>query len=222
MIVGDDWARDRMRAHVEESARVARQLADACGEDILRVAATMADTFRAGGKVLLCGNGGSAADCQHVAAELVSRLTADFARPGLPALALTTDTSFLTAYANDCGYDGVFARQVQALGKSQDLLIGISTSGGSANVLHAVRAARGIGMRTVALIGEGGALRDVSDITISIPSTFTQYVQEAHLMVEHILCDLVERHLFGLLGAAQGAREAWESMRGDARGDELA
>jgi len=195
-----DWPRDRMRAHVNGSVQVARRIVDSCGESILQAADTMTETFRAGGKVLLCGNGGSAADCQHMAAELVSRLTADFVRPGLPAIALTTDSSFLTAYANDCGYDGVFARQIQALGRPGDLLIGISTSGGSSNVIHAVRAARGIGMRTVALIGAGGALAELADVTIAIPSTFTQYVQEAHLMVEHILCDLVERHLFGAEG----------------------
>ncbi len=176
--------------------QVARQVGDACGVDILRVVDAMTEVFRAGGKVLLCGNGGSAADCQHMAAELVSRLTADFVRPGLPAIALTTDSSFLTAYANDCGYAGVFARQAQALGRPGDLLIGISTSGGSANVVHAVRTARGLGMRTVALIGADGVLAEMADIAIAIPSTHTQYVQEAHLMVEHILCDLVERHLF--------------------------
>src|SRR5438105_13433847 len=105
---------------------------------IARAASIITDAFRAGGKLLLCGNGGSAADCQHVAAEFVSRLTRDFDRPGLPAIALTTDTSFLTAYTNDVGFDGVFARQVQALGKPGDVLLAISTSGTSANVLRAV------------------------------------------------------------------------------------
>ena len=101
------------------------------------------EAFRSGGKLLLCGNGGSAADCQHMAAEFVSRLTKDFERPGLPAIALTTDTSFLTAYTNDCGFEGVFARQVQALGRPGDVLLGISTSGNSANVIQAVEVARG-------------------------------------------------------------------------------
>jgi len=210
-----DWPRERMRTHVAESARVARQLVDACGDAILAAADALAATFRAGGKALLCGNGGSAADCQHMATEFVSRLTVDFVRPGLPALALTTDTSFLTAYANDCGYDGVFARQVQALGKPEDLLIGISTSGASANVVHAVRAARRIGMRTVVLIGAGGALRELADIAIAVPSTSTQYVQEAHIMVEHILCDIVERRLFGQQG--DGPADARGPARGDVR-----
>jgi D-sedoheptulose 7-phosphate isomerase len=147
--------------------------------------------------VLLCGNGGSAADCQHTAAELVSRLTSDFERPGLPALALTTDTSFLTAFANDYGFEGVFARQVQALGTPSDLIIGISTSGNSANVLRALEAARQIHMRTIALTGKGGRLAELADLTIAVPSTRTQCIQEAFLAIEHVLCDLTERHVFG-------------------------
>jgi len=192
------WPRDRMQTHIQESVEVARRLVESCGDDMLRAADALTETFRAGGKLLLCGNGGSAADCQHMATELVSRLTIDFERPGLPAIALPADSSYLTAYANDCGYDGVFARQVQALGKPGDLLIGISTSGGSANVVHAVRAARGADIRTIALIGGGGILQELADIAIAVPSTFTQYIQEAHLVIEHILCDIVERQLFGL------------------------
>jgi len=198
------WPRDRMRTHIQESVEVARQLVESCGDDTLRAADALTETFRAGGKLLLCGNGGSAADCQHMATELVSRLTIDFERPGLPAIALPADSSYLTAYANDCGYDGVFARQVQALGKPGDILIGISTSGGSANVVRAMRAARQVGIRTIALIGGGGILQELADIAIAVPSTFTQYIQEAHLVIEHILCDIVERQLFGLPGGATG------------------
>ncbi len=197
------WPRERMLTHMQESAEVMGQLAESCGDDILRAADAITETFRGGGKLLLCGNGGSAADCQHMAAEFVSRLTIDFERPALPALALTTDSSFLTAYANDCGYDGVFARQVDALGKPGDILIGISTSGGSSNVVHAFRSARGAGIRTIALIGERGVLREAADIAIAVPSTFTQYIQEAHLAIEHILCDIIERQLFGLRGEAR-------------------
>lgn len=194
------WPRKRLLAHLRESAEVARRMTDECADAILAGAALMAETFRAGGKILLCGNGGSAADAQHVAAELVSRLTADFVRPGLPAVALTTDTSFLTAYANDCGFDGIFARQVQALGKAGDLLIGISTSGNSRNVIQAVEAARQATMRVLVLTGQGGRLAAMADVAIAVPSTHTQYIQEAHLAVEHILCDLAERHLFGQSG----------------------
>lgn len=194
----DSWPRDRLQAHFRESAEVIRCIGDVCADAILRAALMMTETFRSGGKILLCGNGGSAADCQHMAAELVSRLTVDFERPGLPAIALTTDTSFLTAFANDCGYDGIFARQVQALGKAGDLLIAISTSGNSSNVLQAVRAAQAAEMRTIALTGRSGHLVEIADVAIAVPSTSTQYVQEAHLGIEHILCDLVERHLFGV------------------------
>jgi D-sedoheptulose 7-phosphate isomerase len=204
-----DWPDNRLQAHFLESAEVTRQVLEQCSEAILGAAQVMADTFRSNGKVLLCGNGGSAADCQHVAAELVSRLTLDFQRPGLPAIALTTDTSFLTAFANDCGFDGIFARQVQALGRAGDLLIGISTSGNSANVVHAVAAAQRAGMRTIALTGAGGRLTVLADLTVAVPSRNTQYIQEAHLVIEHILCDLVERHLYGLTDA-----EGHEQTRG--------
>src|SRR5215207_8538246 len=126
-----------VRAQLQASANAKARAADACANDIVQAAALIADAVTAGGKILLCGNGGSAADCQHMAAEFVSRLTADFARPAIAAIALTTDTSFLTAYANDVDFEGVFARQVEALGRSGDVLIGISTSGNSKNVLRA-------------------------------------------------------------------------------------
>lgn len=200
MDAGNTWPRERMLTHIQESMEITRRLVERCGDDIVRAADAISETFRGGGKLLLCGNGGSAADCQHVAAEFVSRLTIDFERPALPAIALTTDSSFLTAYANDCGYDGVFARQVDALGKPGDVLVGISTSGGSSNVVHAFRSARTVQVCTIALIGDGGALRALADIAIAVPSAFTQYVQEAHLVIEHILCDIVERQLFGLQG----------------------
>ena len=131
-----------------------------------------------------------------MAAEFVSRLTKDFERPGLPAIALTTDTSFLTAYANDVGFEGVFARQVQTLGKPGDVLIGISTSGNSPNVIRAVEAALAANIHTIALTGSGGRLAEIGDVVISVPSANTQHIQEAHLAIEHIVCDLVERCLF--------------------------
>jgi len=131
-----------------------------------------------------------------MAGEFVSRLTKDFERPGLPAIALTTDTSFLTAFANDCGFEGVFERQVQALGKAGDVLIGISTSGNSTNVIRAVEAAMAAEIRTIVLTGSGGRLAEMADIAISVPSVNTQYIQETHLAIEHILCHLVERDVF--------------------------
>lgn len=187
----------KVRAHLLESAEVKREIAEKCIDSILTAANLIVDTFRSGGKVLLCGNGGSAADCQHVAAEFVNRLTVDFERPGLPAIALTTDTSFLTAFANDCGFEGVFERQVRTLGKPGDVLIGISTSGNSTNVIRAVEAARAANMRTIVLTGSSGRLAGMANVAISVPSANTQYIQEAHLAIEHILCGLVERYLFG-------------------------
>ncbi|MCL4370463.1 MAG: SIS domain-containing protein [Chloroflexi bacterium] len=189
---------ERVHAHLLESAEVKRQVARECEDSIVAAACLIADALRSGGKVLLCGNGGSAADCQHMAAELMSRLTIDFDRPGLPAVALTTDSSFLTAFANDCGFDGLFERQVQALGKPGDVLIAISTSGNSANVLRAMEAAGSLGMGSVALTGGGGhRLAGTATVAIRVPSQNTQYVQESHLAIEHIVCDLVERYLFG-------------------------
>jgi len=187
---------ERARACLIESAEVKRLVVENCLDSIVSAAELIAGAFRSGGKVLLCGNGGSAADCQHMAAEFVSILRRDFERPGLPAIALTTDTSFLTAYANDFGYEGVFARQVEALGKAGDLLVGISTSGNSVNVIRAVESAHRIGMRTVALTGRGGKLPGIADVAVSVPSADTQHIQEAHLAIEHVICELVERHLF--------------------------
>jgi len=172
-------------------------VAEKCLDSILAAAHLIADTFRSGGKVLLCGNGGSAADCQHMAAEFVSRLATDFERPGLPAIALATDTSFLTAFANDFGFEGLFERQVQVLGKPRDALIGISTSGNSTNVIRAVEAARAADMQAIVLTGNSGRLAEVASVAISVPTANTQYIQEAHLAIEHILCALVECYLFG-------------------------
>jgi D-sedoheptulose 7-phosphate isomerase len=187
----------QVRSYLAESGEVKRLTAAACAEGIASAADVIAEAFRSGGKLLLCGNGGSAADCQHMAAEFVSRLTKDFERPGLPAIALTTDTSFLTAYTNDCGYEGVFARQVQALGRARDVLLGISTSGNSANVIQAMELARGLGLKSVALTGAGGRLAKLADVAIAVPCEDTQHIQEAHLAIEHLLCLLVEQALFG-------------------------
>ena len=171
-------------------------MVEVCMGSIILAAALVANAFRNDHKVLLCGNGGSAADCQHMAAEFVSRLTKDFERRALPAIALTTDTSFLTAHSNDASFDSVFERQVEALGCAGDVLVGISTSGNSDNVIRAVEAACGAQMRTIALTGNQGVLREKVDIAISVPSDRTDYIQECHLAIEHIVCGLVERELF--------------------------
>jgi phosphoheptose isomerase len=186
----------RVRGHLLESADVTRSAAEDLAAPIVAAADLIAAAFRGGGKVLLCGNGGSAADCQHLAAEFVNRLTKDFERPGLPAMALTTDTSVLTALANDAGVEEIFVRQVQAFGRPGDVLIAISTSGASSNVLRAVDAAHAAGLRTIALTGRTGRLSRTATVSIAVPSDASHHIQEAHLAIEHILCDLVERELY--------------------------
>ena len=148
------------------------------------------------GKLLVCGNGGSAADSQHLVAEFVSRLTVD--RPALRAIALTTDSSILTAIGNDYSYDNVFERQVEALGMRGDILLAISTSGNSRNCVKALRLARTMGLHTIAFTGhQGGEMAEIADINVIIPSSVTMNIQEAHLMLEHIFCMVVERCYFG-------------------------
>lgn len=191
--------------HLRESARVKEQLVEQCSEQILDAADRITQAFRSGNKLLLCGNGGSAADCQHLAAEFTSRLTSDFVRPGLPALALTTDTSFLTAYTNDFDFEGVFARQVEVLGRPGDVLVGISTSGNSPNVVLAIKTAQRLGLTTISLTGSGGCLQELADVSIAVPSTRTQHIQESHLAVEHLICHFVERALFGESGLTSKA-----------------
>lgn len=169
------------------------------GEAIIGLAREMMKTIRRGGKILLFGNGGSAADAQHLAAEFVNRFLIN--RRPMAALALTTDSSVLTSIGNDFSFDEIFVKQVQALGKPEDLALGISTSGGSVNVLKALEAARGIGMVTAALTGglagDGGPVGRAADIVLNVPSDKTPHIQEAHLWVEHLLCELVEREIFG-------------------------
>lgn len=197
-----DNVRQIIETRLLESNAVRSQVFQRCADDIVRAAEVIAQAFYDGSKLMLCGNGGSAADCQHLAAEFVSRLSKNFERRALPALALTTDTSFLTAYTNDFGYEGIFARQIEAFGQRGDVVLGISTSGSSGNVVKAFEKARALGCVTVALIGKGGSLREIADVTISIPSDNTQYIQECHLSVEHIVCELVEQMLFARPGAS--------------------
>jgi D-sedoheptulose 7-phosphate isomerase len=168
-------------------------------EDIIgtltRAGALTAAQMKAGNKLLVAGNGGSAADAQHLVGEFVVRLTVD--RPALPAIALTTDSSILTAAGNDYGYDYVFARQVEALGRPGDVFLGISTSGNSKNIVKALEAAKEIGLYTIGLSGNGGgAMLELCDMNIVIPSSTTMNIQESHLALEHIFCMLVERYYF--------------------------
>lgn len=188
--------RHQIITQLEESADIKRQTITAALDTIETAAQMLIDCYQAGGKVLLCGNGGSAADAQHLAAELVMRLKLE--RPAIPALALTTNTSLLTAIGNDYKYELVFVRQVEAFGRPGDVLIAISTSGDSENVIKAVEFARVEGIKSLALTGEkGGRLAEKVDLAIKIPSTNVQRIQECHITVGHILCELIESALFG-------------------------
>jgi D-sedoheptulose 7-phosphate isomerase len=185
-------------AQLEESAEVKRQTIITAVDSIEAAAQMLIDCYRAGGKVLLCGNGGSAADAQHLAAELISRLKLE--RAAIPALALTTNTSLLTAIGNDYKYDLVFVRQVEAFGRAGDVLIAISTSGESENVIKAVEFSRVQGIKSIALTGaKGGRLAEKVDLAIKIPSDNVQRIQECHITVGHILCELIESALYGTI-----------------------
>jgi len=178
---------------LRESIRTKEQVLEQLVPVIDRVAALLIEALEGGHKLLLFGNGGSAADSQHIAAELVGKLLVR--RRALPAIALTTDTSNLTALGNDFGYESVFERQVEALGQKGDVAIGISTSGNSPNVLKAIQTARRMGLRTVALSGRGGGtLGGQVEHALLVPSDNTQRIQESHITIGHILCELIEAH----------------------------
>jgi len=181
-----------------ESAETKTKILKECKSDILKAVELLVNCFKNGNKLLLCGNGGSAADCQHIATELMIRLSHHIQRPALPAIALTTDTSNLTAGGNDIGFENVFARNVEGLGNKGDLLLAISTSGNSPNVIKAVEMAHKKGMKVISLLGgNGGKLKPLVDIPIVIPSSNTQRIQEGHITVAHIICELVEETLYG-------------------------
>ena len=204
--------KDEARRQLLDSAEVKRRAADWCSDAIGRAAEAIADSLGRGGKLLVCGNGGSAADAQHIAAELVGRLRPGQDRPPLSAIALTTDTSVLTALGNDYGFQFIFQRQLEALAWPGDVLLAISTSGGSENVLRAVAEARARGMTTIGLTGgDGGPLANAVDIDIVVPSEDVARIQEAHIAIGHILCGLVESMLL-----EEVKQETW--VTGSAKG----
>lgn len=190
---------NRVKSHFVASFEAKRLTLDSMGLRIVQAADHLANRLRQGNKILVCGNGGSAADAQHFAAELVNRF--EIERPGLAAIALTTDSSALTSIANDYAFEQIFARQVRALGKAGDVLLAISTSGNSPNVLTAITAARELGLSTVALTGrDGGCMAEQlggEDVEIRVEATATARIQETHILIIHCLCDLVDWRLYG-------------------------
>src|SRR5258706_3324328 len=189
----------RIAAHFEESARLKLAAAAALTDPVARAGRLFARSLKAGNKAMACGNGGSAADSQHFVAELINRFERE--RPPLAAVALTTDTSTLTSIANDYAYQQVFSKQVRAIGRRGDVLLAISTSGNSGNVLDAVQVAHEHGVQVVALTGAGGgkivAALESSDVSICVPHKVTARIQEVHLLVLHCLCDVIDHELFG-------------------------
>lgn len=176
---------------IELHEQVVRDLKSTCMTELERIAEICRKTLTDGGKILLCGNGGSAADSQHIAAEFVGRFVKE--RQGLPAIAFTTDTSILTAIGNDYGYDEVFRRQVEALGREKDVLIGISTSGNSLNIVKAFEQAQKQKMKTIALTGiKESKMSELADVTLKVPTSVTARVQECHIMVGHMICEYID------------------------------
>jgi D-sedoheptulose 7-phosphate isomerase len=197
---------DLVRERIQRSIDVKKALLDDTNlhGSLAHAAVQIVKSLRAGGKTLFCGNGGSAADAQHLAAEFTGRYLKE--RRALPALALSTNTSSVTAIGNDYGFDMIFARQVEALGKEGDVLVGISTSGNSRNVIRALEVAKSRPIYTVALTGaSGGAMKDLADCTICVPSDETPRIQEGHILVGHIICEIVEEMLFGQLSGSAPA-----------------
>lgn len=177
------------------TAQAQTALAREQGQNIIRAARLVVDAFARGGKLMTAGNGGSAADAQHLAAEFVNRFRIE--RPPLPALALTTDTSVLTSIGNDYAFEDVFSKQIKALGREGDVLLAISTSGSSPNIIAAANEAKARGIGVIALTGgNGGQLADTADLAIVVPSDQTPVIQECHLVVEHLICELVDQMLF--------------------------
>jgi len=183
---------------LKESSEVKLLIEQECKQTLIDAVKLISGSYKNGHKLLLCGNGGSAADCQHIATEFMIRLSHDLERPALAAIALTTDSSNLTAGGNDIGFENVFARNVEGLGNAGDVLFAISTSGNSANIIKAVEKAKLQGLKIVGLLGgNGGKLKNLVDVPIVIPSSNVQRIQEGHITCAHIICELVENELYG-------------------------
>ena len=183
-----------IKQQIYESIEVKKEIIN-YGVDLIEQASNiLIDSIKSGGKILWCGNGGSAADAQHLATELMGGMS-DHDRKPIPSIALTTDSSFLTAWSNDCGFESIFSRQIQGIGNDGDVLIGISTSGNSKNIIKAIKQAKYKKLKTIVFTGQkGGAIDGLADLTIKVPSNNTQRIQESHIMVGQILCSILEQH----------------------------
>lgn len=189
-----NYIKNQIQASIDTKQNILND--EALMQTIAEVGQACVKLYQNGKKTLLAGNGGSAADAQHIAAELVGRY--GFDRPSIPSIALTTDTSNLTAIGNDYGYDKVFSRQMEGMGSEGDLFIGISTSGNSENIINAINAAKTKGVTTVALVGrDGGEMARLADFSIIVPSNATPRIQESHILIGHMICDIIEKELFG-------------------------
>ena len=185
---------ERVKQFLKASGDLKHQVAETLSGEILEAAQTIRDRLASGGKLLLMGNGGSAADSQHIAAELVGRFKKE--RAAIPAIALTVDSSSLTALGNDYGFEVIFSRQIEALATAKDAVVGISTSGNSQNVIRALNLARNMGAATIGLVGHGGGnIKDCVDICIVVPSDDTARIQEVHITIGHIICEIIEQDL---------------------------
>lgn len=187
----------KIKDSITSSIETKQSLLKKCSNDILETGLLLADCIKKGSKILFCGNGGSAADSQHLAAELVVRYRSSFNRPAIPGIALTVDPSIITAGGNDIGFENVFARGVEAYGKSGDALVAISTSGNSENVLRAAKIAKELGLKVIGLLGcGGGKILEFCDSAVVVPSDVTARIQESHILIGHIWCEIIEEYNF--------------------------
>ena len=183
---------EKIKREILDSLSVKELIIESCIKDIEYATVAMINSIKNGGKILFCGNGGSAGDAQHLATELMGGMTSHERKP-IPSIALTTDTSFITAWSNDTDFDSIFSRQIQGLGNEGDVLVAISTSGNSSNIIAALKQAKYTGLKTISFTGKtGGKLNGLADLTIYVPSENTQRIQEGHIMIGQIICGLVE------------------------------
>tara|TARA_B100001758_G_C18401238_1_gene609146 strand:+ start:1869 stop:2444 length:576 start_codon:yes stop_codon:yes gene_type:complete len=186
--------KELIKQQIYDSIEVKKELINYGIDLIEKAGSILVDSIKSGGKILWCGNGGSAADAQHLATELMGGMT-DHDRKPIPSIALTTDSSFLTAWPNDCDFESIFSRQIQGIGNDGDVLIGISTSGNSKNIIKAIKQAKYKKLKTIVFTGEnGGNIDGLADLTIKVPSSNTQRIQESHIMIGQILCSILEQH----------------------------